>query len=302
MQYYYQHVNIVYICRLTLTKDYLSSMNTIQSIIIAIVEGITEFLPISSTGHMIIAQKLLGVESSEFVNLFTVNIQLGAILSVVVLYWKKFMDPLKSKTTEGSRWKRFSHRFDFYLKLLVAFLPAAFFGLLFNGYINVLLESVVVVAISLVLGGIILLFVDNWFRKPAEDQNIDYPKALKIGFFQVISMIPGVSRAAATIIGGLSQKLSRKNAAEFSFFLAVPTMLAASALEMFKTYQSITLDNVRLLLVGNVVAFIVALLAIKGFISFLTRHGFRVFGYYRIVIGLVILVLLALGIDLNMVG
>jgi len=251
---------------------------------------------------MIIAQKLLGVESSEFVNLFTVNIQFGAILSVVALYWKKFAEPLNPITIEGSRWKKFNHRFDFYIKLLVAFLPAAFFGLLLNEYINILLESVIVVAVSLVLGGIILLFVDNWFKKPAVSQEINYPKALKIGFFQVISMIPGVSRAAATIIGGLSQGLTRKNAAEFSFFLAVPTMLGATVMEMFKTYQSITGDNIRLLLIGNAVAFIVALLAIKGFISFLTRHGFRLFGYYRIIVGLVILTLLALGIDLNMVG
>jgi len=277
-------------------------MNTIQSIIIAVVEGITEFLPISSTGHMIIAQKLLGVESSEFVNLFTVNIQFGAILSVVVLYWKKFIDPINPGNMQGSWWKKFSHRFDFYLKLLVAFLPAAFFGLVFNEYINTLLESVVVVAVSLVLGGIVLLFVDNWFKKPADNQEINYPKALKIGFFQVISMIPGVSRAAATIIGGLTQKLTRKNAAEFSFFLAVPTMLAASLLEMYKTYQVITAENIRLLLVGNVVAFVVAMLAIKGFITFLTRHGFKIFGYYRIIVGVAILILLWLGIDLNMVG
>ena len=277
-------------------------MNTIQTIIIAIVEGITEFLPISSTGHMIIVQKLLGVPTSEFVNLFTVNIQFGAILSVVVLYWKKFVEPINSIAIEGSRWKKFSHRFDFYLKLLVAFLPAAFFGLLFNNYINTLLESIVVVAISLVLGGIVLLFVDNWFKKPTVIQEISYPKALKIGFFQVISMIPGVSRAAATIIGGLSQKLTRKNAAEFSFFLAVPTMIAASALEMFKTYHAITGENIKLLLLGNIVAFVVAMLAIKGFISFLTRHGFKIFGYYRIAVGLVILILLALGIDLNMVS
>jgi len=277
-------------------------MNTFQSIIISIVEGITEFLPISSTGHMIITQKLLGVQSSEFVRLFTINIQLGAILSVVVLYWKKFVDPINTGTIEGSWWKKFSHRFDFYLKLLVAFLPAAFFGLLFNDYINTLLENVVVVAISLVLGGIVLLFVDNWFKKPAENQAINYPKALKIGCFQLISMIPGASRAAATIIGGLSQKLTRKNAAEFSFFLAVPTMLAASALEMYKNYHAITAENIRLLLIGNAVAFIVAMLAIKGFIAFLTKHGFRVFGYYRIIVGLVILILLALGIDLNMVS
>jgi undecaprenyl-diphosphatase len=277
-------------------------MNIIQSIIIAIVEGITEFLPISSTGHMIIAQKLLGVRPDEFVNLFTVNIQFGAILSVVVLYWRKFIEPLNVKTTEGSWLKRFSKRFDFYLKLFVAFLPAAVFGLIFIGYINKLLESVLVVAISLVAGGVILVFVDKWFKKPSENQEITYTKAAKIGLFQVISMIPGVSRAAATIIGGLSQKLTRKNAAEFSFFLAVPTMLAASLFELLKTYHSINTENLKLLLIGNVVAFFVAMIAIKGFISFLTRHGFRVFGYYRIIAGLIILIMLAMGIDLNMVG
>jgi undecaprenyl-diphosphatase len=277
-------------------------MSTIQSIIIAIVEGITEFLPISSTGHMIITQKLLGVESSDFVNLFTVSIQFGAILSVVVLYWKKFTEPINRQKSEGSVWIRFNHKFDFYLKLFVAFLPAAFFGLLLNKYINSLLGNVVVVAFSLVIGGIVLLFVDNWFKKPAEDQKVTYPRALKIGMFQVISMIPGVSRAAATIIGGLSQKLTRKNAAEFSFFLAVPTMLAASALELYTTYRVIDSDNIKLLLLGNVIAFVVALLAIKGFIAFLTKHGFRVFGYYRILVGTIILLLVYLGYDLNMVS
>ena len=251
---------------------------------------------------MIITQKLLGMKNSEFANLFTVNIQLGAILSVVVIYWKKFADPIKTGTIEGNWLKRFGHRFDFYLKLLVAFMPAAFFGLLFNDYINTLLESVVIVAISLVLGGIILLFIDNWFKNPAENQEMTYKKALKIGFFQVISMIPGVSRAAATIIGGLTQKLTRRHAAEFSFFLAVPTMLGASALEIYKTYRTITPENLKLLLLGNAVAFVVAMLAIKGFIAYLNKHGFKIFGYYRIIVGMVILVLLALGIDLSMVG
>jgi undecaprenyl-diphosphatase len=277
-------------------------MNTIQSIIIAIVEGITEFLPISSTGHMIITQKLLGIQGTDFVKLFTVSIQFGAILSVVVLYWKKFVEPVSGRKTEGTAWKRFSYKFDFYLKLLVAFIPAAFFGLLLNSYINDLLSNVWVVALSLLIGGIVLLFVDNWFNRPAEDQTVTYKKALNIGFFQVISMIPGVSRAAATIIGGLTQRLTRKNAAEFSFFLAVPTMLAATVLETWKLYRSVDVHNIKLLLLGNVVAFVVALLAIKGFIAFLTKHGFRVFGYYRIVVGIVLLVLLFLGIDLNMAG
>jgi undecaprenyl-diphosphatase len=260
-------------------------METLHAIIIAIVEGITEFLPISSTGHMIITQKLLGIESTEFVKLFTVTIQLGAIFSVIILYWKRFFQT-----------------WDFYFKLFVAFLPAAVFGVLLNSWIESMLESVLVVAFSMVLGGIILIFIDNWFKNPDPEQKITYPNALKIGFFQVISMIPGVSRSAATIIGGMTQKLTRKNAAEFSFFLAVPTMFGATVLELFKSYKTINQENLKILLTGNIVAFIVAMLAIKGFISFLTKHGFKVFGYYRIAIGLLIIVLLIAGVDLNIAG
>ncbi|QQS52615.1 MAG: undecaprenyl-diphosphate phosphatase [Bacteroidota bacterium] len=259
-------------------------MDILKAIIIAIVEGITEFLPISSTGHMIITQKLLNIEESDFVKMFIVNIQFGAILSVVVLYWRRFLQS-----------------FSFYLKLIVAFLPAAVIGFLFIDLIDQLLESVLVVAISLVAGGVVLLFVDNWFKKPVQNE-ITYPKALKIGFFQVIAMIPGVSRSAATIIGGLSQKLDRKAAAEFSFFLAVPTMFAASAYKLYKNYQFITKENIDVLLIGNLVAFVVALLAIKGFITYLTKHGFRIFGWYRIVVGMIIILLLAFGVDLNMMG
>ncbi len=260
-------------------------MDIFQAIIIAIVEGITEFLPVSSTGHMIITQKLLGIEPNSFVKLFTVNIQFGAILSVIILYWKRFFQT-----------------FDFYLKLFIAFLPAAFLGFLFSGYIDQMLESVLVVAVSLVLGGVFLLFIDSWFNNPSEDQKITSGKALTIGFFQVIAMIPGVSRSAATIIGGLTQKLSRKNATEFSFFLAVPTMFAASAYEMIKSYKSIQPQHINVLIIGNLVAFLVAILAIKGFITFLTKHGFKVFGYYRIIVGAVILILLAMGVDLNIAG
>lgn len=260
-------------------------MEIFKAIIIAIVEGLTEFLPVSSTGHMIITQKLLNVSESDFVKMFIVNIQFGAILSVIVLYWRRF---LKS--------------FDFYFKLFVAFLPAAVVGLLFIDVIDRLLESVLVVAISLVAGGVVLLFVDNWFKKPVKDVEVTYPKAFKIGLFQIIAMIPGVSRSAATIIGGLTQKLDRKSAAEFSFFLAVPTMFAASAYKMYQSYEAVTIENINVLLIGNAVAFIVALIAIKGFISFLTKHGFKIFGYYRIVVGVIILVLLALGVDLNMLG
>jgi undecaprenyl-diphosphatase len=258
-------------------------MHIFQAIVLAIVEGITEFLPISSTGHMIITQKLLGIEPDSFVKLFTVNIQFGAILSVIILYWKRFFQT-----------------FDFYVKLFVAFLPAAIMGFLLSGYIDKMLESVLVVAISLVLGGIILLFIDSWFNKPSENQKISFPKAIIIGLFQTIAMIPGVSRSAATIVGGLTQKLSRKNATEFSFFLAVPTMFAASAYEMIKLYKSIQPQHINILIIGNVVAFLVAMLAIKGFISFLTKHGFKVFGYYRIIVGAILLILLATGSDLNL--
>jgi undecaprenyl-diphosphatase len=219
-----------------------------------------------------------------------------------VLYWKKFIEPLKKENSAGSPIKQFVSKFDFYFKLFIAFLPSAVFGLIFIDLINRLLESVIVVAVSLVLGGIILVFIDKWFKNPGQNQEVTYPKALKIGLFQVISMIPGVSRAAATIIGGLSQGLTRKNAAEFSFFLAVPTMLAASAFELLKNFHVVSAENIKILLIGNVVAFFVAMLAIKGFISFLTNHGFRLFGYYRIVVGLIILIMMAMGIDLNMAG
>ncbi|MBN2482301.1 MAG: undecaprenyl-diphosphate phosphatase [Bacteroidales bacterium] len=277
-------------------------MNFLQSIIIAIVEGITEFLPISSTGHMIIVQQLLGIESSDFISLYIVNIQFGAILSVVVLYWKRFVEPVKRLKVEGNFLHRCRYKYDFYLKLFVAFLPAAFIGLLLRDQIYKMLESVAVVAVSLVIGGIVLIFVDGWFRKENEIQTITYPGAFKIGLFQVLAMIPGVSRSAATIIGGLTQKLTRRKAAEFSFFLAVPTMLAAAAWEMYSNFNLLDMNNITLLVAGNVVAFIVAMLAIKGFISFLNRHGFRVFGYYRIFVGLLIIVLLLLGVDLQVGG
>lgn len=260
-------------------------MEIFKAIIIAIVEGLTEFLPVSSTGHMIITQKLLNVETNDFVKMFIVNIQFGAILSVIILYWKRFF---KS--------------FDFYIKLFVAFLPAAIIGFLLIDFIDQLLESVLVVAIMLVLGGVVLIFVDKWFKNAKPQNEVTYPKALKIGFFQVIAMIPGVSRSAATIIGGLTQKLDKKTAAEFSFFLAVPTMFAASAYKLYQNYEAITKENLDVLLIGNLVAFIVAMLAIKGFISYITKHGFKVFGYYRIVVGLAIIIMIALGVDLSLMG
>lgn len=258
-------------------------MDFIHAIILAIIEGLTEFLPISSTGHMIIGSAFLGIADNEFVKMFTVAIQFGAILSVVVLYWKKFMQSV-----------------DFYIKLFIAFLPAAVFGLLLSDYIDALLDNAWVVGVNLIIGGIILIFVDKIFAKnelQEKEQEVSKQKALFIGFFQVIAMIPGVSRSAATIIGGLTQKLNRKNAAEFSFFLAVPTMLAATGYKMLK-YQlafGFTTADLGVLALGNVVAFLVALIAIKGFIGFLTKYGFQFFGYYRIIAGTILLILLSLG-------
>ena len=264
-------------------------MSIFQAIILAIIEGLTEFLPVSSTGHMIIGSSVLGIAENPFVKNYTVIIQFGAILSVLVLYWKRFFKSI-----------------DFYIKLFVAFLPAAVIGFLASDYIDMLLENVIVVAVTLLLGGIFLLFVDKIFEQ--NEKNPDSEPTLKnafiIGVFQVIAMIPGVSRSAATIIGGLTQKLTRKAAAEFSFFLAVPTMFAATSYKLLKIYQSetgFTSHDIQVLAVGNIVAFIVALLAIKLFIGFLTKHGFKVFGWYRIVVGLVILGMYFAGIDMKIV-
>ncbi|MBX2962702.1 MAG: undecaprenyl-diphosphate phosphatase [Cyclobacteriaceae bacterium] len=264
-------------------------MSLLESVILAIIEGLTEFLPVSSTGHIIIGSSLMGIAAHPFTKVFTVAIQLGAILSVVVLYWRKFLQSL-----------------DLYYKLAIAFIPAAIIGLLLDDYIDSLLERVDVVGFMLVIGGILFLFVDKAFESNEEnlDQRITYPVALKIGLFQCIAMIPGVSRSAATIIGGLTQKLNKKTAAEFSFFLAVPTMFAATLYKMYSFYKSgqvFTSNEINLLIVGNVVAFIVAIVAIKSFISFLTKHGFKLFGYYRIIVGLIILILYYLGVDLAII-
>ncbi|MBL0181380.1 MAG: undecaprenyl-diphosphate phosphatase [Chitinophagaceae bacterium] len=260
-------------------------MDTIQSIIIAIVEGLTEFLPISSTGHMIITEKLLNLSESDFSKVFTVAIQLGAILAVVVLYWKKFFD--------FKNWK-------FYAKLIAAVIPALILGFLFSKKIDALLESSLTVAITMLAGGIILLFIDNVFKEHTIDseKDVSFPKAILIGVWQCLAMIPGVSRSAASIIGGMQQKLTRSAAAEFSFFLAVPTMLAATGyklLKYYKEYGGFSSNEIKQLAIGNVVAFIVALLAIKFFIGFLKKHGFKVWGYYRIVVGIVLLVLIYTG-------
>ncbi|HMG82730.1 MAG TPA: undecaprenyl-diphosphate phosphatase [Ferruginibacter sp.] len=263
-------------------------MDTLQSLILSIIEGLTEFLPVSSTGHMIIASSVMGIEKDEFVKLFEIAIQLGAILAVVVLYWKKFFD--------FAKW-------EFYLKLLVAVIPALILGKLFSDRIDMLLESPTVVAVSVLLGGIILLFVDKLFNHPTvtDENNVSYKKGFIVGICQCLAMIPGVSRSAASIVGGMSQKLTRKVAAEFSFFLAVPTMIAATGYKLLKTYKTnpeILKDkhNLVLLAEGNIIAFIVAMLAIKFFITYLQKHGFKVFGIYRIILGIVVLILISRGI------
>lgn len=264
-------------------------MNYAEAVILAIVEGITEFLPVSSTGHMIIASSLMGIAEDNFTKTFTVSIQFGAILSVVMLYWKRFFTSI-----------------DFYKKILVAFIPAAVIGKLLDDFIDSLLGNVYVVAYMLLLGGVFLLFLDFLIKenKDEGEQEISYSSAFKIGLFQCIAMIPGVSRSAATIVGGMLQNLNRKTAAEFSFFLAVPTMFAATSYKMYKFYKTgITVadEQINMLILGNVVAFIVAAIAIKSFIGFLTKHGLQAFGYYRIAAGVAIIILLALGVDLKVI-
>lgn len=277
-------------------------MDIIHAIILAIVEGLTEFLPVSSTGHMIIVSSLMGISGDDFTKLFEVCIQFGAILSVVVIYFKDFFKSL-----------------TFYFKLFVAFIPTAIVGLLLKSKIDQLLENVQVVAFTLLIGGIILLFVDKWFAKNEIVQNpdndnvldpqqnapkeVDFKTGLIIGCFQCLAMVPGVSRSAATIIGGLTQKLTRKTAAEFSFFLAVPTMFAATAKSLWDEKELLmqSQDKIDILLIGNVIAFVVAYLAIKSFIGILTKYGFKVFGYYRIVLGLTLLILLYNGVKLQII-
>jgi undecaprenyl-diphosphatase len=260
-------------------------MTLVEAIIIAVVEGLTEFIPISSTGHMIITGKLLSVPDDGFTKLFAIAIQLGAILAVVVLYWKKFFDL--------SNWQ-------FYLKLIVGVIPAIILGLLFSDKIDELLESTTTVAIALLLGGIILIFIDKFFNRPRirSERQVSYSTSFIIGIWQCLAMVPGVSRSAASIIGGMQQKLTRSAAAEFSFFLAVPTMLAATGYKLLKFYQGnggFTGEEIKLLIVGNIVAFVVALLAIKFFIEFLKKHGFRVWGIYRVVLGIILLIMIYTG-------
>jgi undecaprenyl-diphosphatase len=262
-------------------------MSTLHAIIIAIIEGITEFLPISSTGHMAIASAIMG-DHGPFVELFEIVIQFGAILSVVVLYWRKFFD-----------FKKIS----FYIKLIIAIIPALAFGALFKKHIDAMLEKPMIIALIMLVGGVVLLFVDKWFQKPAIDkeENITIKKGFIIGCYQVLSiLLPGLSRSAATIIGGMQQKLSRRLAAEFSFFLAVPTMLAATVYSLYKMYKEqpevLNTGNMGTLLLGCGIAFVVAILAIRFFITYLQKYGFRLFGWYRIVVGLALLILFYTGV------
>ena len=263
-------------------------MTTIQAFILAIIEGVTEYLPISSTGHMIFASSYFGIQNDDFVKLFQVSIQFGAILAVVALYWKKFFD--------------FS-KFNFYIKLACAVIPALVLGKLFDDKIEAVLGDPIPIAIVLIVGGIVLLFIDSRFQNPtvAVEEDITIKKAVTIGFWQCLAMMPGTSRSAASIIGGMQQGLTRQAAAEFSFFLAVPTMMAATLYSLLlKTYETTHLkgyelllqskDNVKLFLIGNVVAFIVAVLAIKFFIGIIKKYGFKPWGYYRIIMGIFLVI------------
>ena len=271
-------------------------MGIVEAFIVAIVEGLTEFLPVSSTGHMIITSSLLGIEKEEFTKLFEVSIQFGAILAVVLLYWRQFIN--------FSRWQ-------FYAKLIVGVIPALVLGYLFSDKIDKMLESPMTVAISMLAGGIILLFIDKLFNQPAIQsvEKISYVKAFIVGLWQTIALIPGVSRSAASIVGGMQQKFTRNLAAEFSFFLAVPTMFAATAHSLFikkwaqsgvsrKGYEIIleTRDNTIAFILGNIMAFVVAIIAIRFFINYLKVYGFKIFGWYRIIAGIILLILLLTGV------
>lgn len=261
-------------------------MTLFHVIILAIIEGLTEFLPVSSTGHMVVASALMGIGTDPFVKLFEIVIQLGAILAVVVLYFKRFFRSI-----------------DFYIKLVIGVIPAVICGILFKKKIDILLESPMVVAVSFIVGGIILLFVDNWFSNPVvnEERKISHFTAFKIGVFQCLAMVPGVSRSAASIVGGMSQRLSRTAAAEFSFFLAVPTMFGATIKDLWDFYKHGNVPaaelhhDIKFLIIGSVIAFIVALMAIRTFISFLERKGFKLFGVYRIIAGAVLIALFYAG-------
>ncbi|MCR5197159.1 MAG: undecaprenyl-diphosphate phosphatase [Prevotella sp.] len=290
-------------------------MDWLETVIIAVVEGLTEFLPVSSTGHMIITQNLLGLDAASlsesdkaFVHAFTFIIQFGAILSVVCLYWKRFFRFDNTPAPQGSSlFGRLKHKYYFYWLLIVGVLPAVVIGLLAkkSGLLDWLLDSVEVVAVMLVVGGVFMLFCDKLFNKGSDDTPLNEKRAFRIGFYQCISVIPGVSRSMATIVGGMTQKLTRKRAAEFSFFLAVPTMAGATLLDLLDLFKGdtswATSHNITMLLLGCVVAFVVAILAMKWFVNFLTKYGFKAFGIYRIIVGGIIILLLLTGHSLSMV-
>jgi undecaprenyl-diphosphatase len=268
-------------------------MTIFETIVIGVVEGLTEFLPISSTGHMALTSAILGIEKDAFTKLFIENIQFGTIISVIILYWRKFFD-LK--------------RINFYIKLLVAFIPAAIVGILLKKHIDKVLETPLFISVVMFLGGFVLLFVDNWFKKTTIDkeEDISMKNSLWIGVFQVIAIVlPGFSRSAATIIGGMQQKLTRKVAAEFSFFMAVPALAGAFAKSLWDAWKDtpelLTGSNIQMLALGNLVGFLVAMVAIKTFIGFLQKHGFKAFGWYRIIVGLILIILLLSGFDLKVV-
>ncbi|SFP53076.1 undecaprenyl-diphosphate phosphatase [Parafilimonas terrae] len=258
-------------------------MTIFQAIIIAIIEGLTEFLPISSTAHMRFANPFLGIQPSPFVDMFEVVIQFAAILSVVVIFYKKFFD---------------FKRTTFYLKLIIAVIPALIVGAILKDYIDTALDNLIFISCVMIGGGILLLFIDKLFKRNNidDEREISLPKAFAIGCFQCLAiLLPGLSRSAATIVGGMQQKLTRTLAAEFSFFLAVPTMFAASVKSFWDVYKdhpdTLVSSNISVLVIGAVVSFIVALIAVKSFIGYLQKHGFKAFGVYRIILGVVILVL-----------
>lgn len=261
-------------------------MTLLQAIILAVVEGLTEFLPISSTGHMVLTSYMMGIQENDFVKSFEVIIQFGAILAVLVVYWRRFLP-----------------HWSFYKKLFVAFLPTAIIGFIVKDYVDILLGNAQVVAWSFIIGGVILILTDKYFahlnHEGRTTEQLTYKDSLLLGFFQSIAMIPGVSRSAATIIGGLSLRMHRKEAAEFSFFLAVPTLAAATLYKTLKLYKTIEPSQISLLIIGNIVAFCVAIVAIKSFIRFLSSHGFKYFGYYRILMGLIFLVMIYAGVELK---
>jgi undecaprenyl-diphosphatase len=260
-------------------------MSYLQAVIIAIVQGITEFLPISSTGHMIIAESILGIKQDGpygFTSIYGIGIHFGSILAVIILYWRRFFQSL-----------------TFYYKLFIAFIPVAIIGLLLEKQIDSSFRTIVVIAISLIAGGIVFLFIDKWFSNTDDKKEVTYSSALKIGLFQVISLFPGISRSGATIIGGMTQKLTRKMAAEFSFLLAVPTILAASGYKIFKAIHSFHSGYTNKLIIGNAISFVISIIVIRAFIGYIQKHGFKLFGYYRIALGLIILILLAFHIPLQ---